>query len=156
MTYKSHQAKALASHQIADLGILVVLAGLVVWYFLDAKSASTQILNLILILPFTVITLLLCLIQFVRQLIRPPIKEPKVERVKSVIPVISLFVAYTLTLPWMGFDLGTMLFIAAFLALHGERRWLWVAGYSLSFASVASLFFAAMLPYPLPMMIFPS
>jgi putative tricarboxylic transport membrane protein len=111
---------------------------------------------LILILPFTILTMLLCLIQFFRQLVGRPIEERVVEPVKSVFPVISLFVVYTLTLPWLGFDVGTCLFIAAFLWFHGERRWVWIAGYSLSFASVTSLFFAAMLPYPMPMLLFPS
>ena len=152
----SEKRKLLGGHQIADLSVLVALAGLVVWYFLDARSASTHILNLILILPFTVLTLVLCLVQFLRQLFGPPAKEHVVEPVKSVLTVIILFIVYTLTLPWLGFDVGTCLFIGAFLWFHGEHRWLWIAGYSVSFASVASLFFAAMLPYPLPMLVFPS
>ncbi|MGK0238027.1 MAG: putative tricarboxylic transport membrane protein [Candidatus Pelagisphaera sp.] len=152
----SERRKSLTKNQIADLAVLVALASLVVWYYLDARSASTHILNLILILPFTILTLILCLIQFFRQLVGPPSEEPVVESVKSVFPVISLFVVYTLTLPWLGFDVGTCLFIGAFLWFHGERRWAWIAGYSLSFASVASLFFAAMLPYSMPMLVFPS
>ena len=152
----SEKRKPVSGYQIADLLVLIALAGLVVWYFIDARSASTHILNLILILPFTVLTLILCLIQFLRQLFSPPVKDPVVEPVKSVLTVIILFIVYTLTLPWLGFDLGTCLFIAAFLWFHGERRWPWIAGYSVSFASLASLFFAAMLPYPMPMLVFPS
>ncbi|MBT5169889.1 MAG: tripartite tricarboxylate transporter TctB family protein [Opitutales bacterium] len=150
------KVKPLTKHQIADLAILVALASLVVWYILDALSSSTQVLNLILILPFTVLTLLLCLIQFIYQLIRPSVEALSVEAVKSVLPVIALFAVYTLTLPWLGFDVGTCLFVGAFLWFHGERRWPWIVGYSLSFASIVSLFFAAMLPYPMPMLVFPS
>lgn len=152
----SEKRRILGGHQIADLSVLVALAGLVVWYFLNARSASTHVLNLILILPFTALTLILCLVQFLRQLFGPPAKERVAESVKSVLPVIILFFAYTLTLPWLGFDVGTCLFIATFLWLHGERRWPWVAGYSVSFASVVSLFFVTMLPYPMPMLVFPS
>jgi hypothetical protein len=148
--------RLLSGRQIADLLVLVALAGLVVWYFIDARSASTHILNLILILPVTVLTLILCLVQCLRQLFGPPEKERALEPVKSVLTVILLFVIYTLTLPWLGFDVGTCLFIGTFLWFHGERRWPWIGGYSVSFASVASLFFAAMLPYPLPMLVFPS
>lgn len=146
----------LGGHRIADLSVLVALASLVVWYFLDARSASAHILNLILILPFTVLTLILCLVQFLRQLFGPTAKQPVVEPAKSALPVIIIFITYTLTLPWLGFDVGTCLFIAAFLWFHGERRWPWIAGYSVSFASLASLFFATMLPYPMPMLVFPS
>jgi len=150
------KVKPLTKHQIVDLTVLVALASLVVWYFVNARSASTHILNLILILPFTVLTLFLCLIQFICQLIRPSVEAPAVESVKSVLPVISLFAVYALTLPWLGFDVGTCLFVGAFLWFHGERRWPWIVGYSLSFASVVSLFFIAMLPYPMPMLVFPS
>lgn len=152
----SEDKRLLSGRQIADLLVLVALAGLVVWYFIDARSASTHILNLILILPVTVLTLILCLVHCLRQLFGPPAKERALEPVKSVLTVILLFVIYTLTLPWLGFDVGTCLFIGTFLWFHGERRWPWIGGYSVSFASVASLFFAAMLPYPLPMLVFPS
>ena len=81
----------------------------------DARSASTHILNLILILPVTALTLLLCLIQFIRQLSSPDPEPSETEPIRSVVPVISLFVGYTLTLPWLGFDVGTALFMAAFL-----------------------------------------
>jgi hypothetical protein len=148
--------RSLNGHQLADLAVLIVLADLVIWYFMDARSASGHILNLILILPVTGLTLLLCLIQFIRQFLGHATDTGKVETVKSVLPVIGLFVTYTLTLPWLGFDVGTVLFMALFLWLHGERRLPWVLGYSLSFASLVSLFFTAMLPYPMPMLIFPS
>lgn len=147
--------KSFSGHNIADLLVIVALAGLVVWYFLDARSASTHILNLILILPVTGLILLLCLIQFIRQLMNRSSEVVAVESVKSVLPIISLFVGYTLTLPWLGFDVGTALFVALFLWLHGERRIPWVLGYSLCFASLVSLFFPAMLAYPMPMLIFP-
>lgn len=148
--------KKITGRQVADLAVLIVLAGFTLWYCLDARAASTHIVNLILILPVTALALLLCLIQFIRQLSSPDPEPSETEPIRSVVPVISLFVAYTLTLPWLGFDVGTALFMAAYLWLHGERRWPWIVGYSLCFASVASLFFAAMLPYPMPMLVFPS
>jgi putative tricarboxylic transport membrane protein len=152
----SEKRESLTGHEIADLFVLGALASLVIWYFWDAWSASSQILNMILILPFTVLTLILCSIQFFRQLIGSRPKEaPEVESVKSVFPVIGLFFVYTMTLPWLGFDVGTCLFVGGFLWFHGERRWPWILGYSSTFASVTSLFFAAMLPYPMPMLIFP-
>jgi putative tricarboxylic transport membrane protein len=145
----------LSGNRLADLIVLIALAGLVLWYCLDARSASTHVLNLIFILPVTGLTLLLCVVQFFRHFTHPA-QESSNESVRSVIPVISLFVGYTLTLPWLGFDVGTCLFIALFLWLHGERRWPWIVGYAVCFASLASLFFAAMLPYPMPMLVFPS
>ena len=62
----------------------------------------------------------------------------------------GLFSAYVLTLNWLGFDVGTALFVGAFLWLQGERRLRWLVGYSLAFALVLTLFFSRMLPYPMP------
>lgn len=139
----------------ADLVVLVILAALVSWYCLDAWNASSQILNLILILPVTVLTLALCLVQFCLQFVKPS-SEGTDGSIEGVLPVMALFAGFILTLPWLGFDGGSFLFLGSFLWLHGERRWTWILGYSLSFASAASLFFGAMLPYPMPMLLFPS
>jgi putative tricarboxylic transport membrane protein len=143
----SEKRKLLSGNQRADLVVLIALSGLVVWYFLDAYNASTHVLNLIIILPLTGMTLLLCLIQFVRQLLDRSSEQLEVESVRAVFPVISIFVAYTMTLPWLGFDVGTGIFIAVFLWLNGD---------AVCFASIVSLFFGAMLPYPMPMLVFPS
>jgi len=140
-------------HRIADSVVLLLLAGMIGLYCLDAARASWSILNLILVLPVTVIVLILCLIQFVLNVPRIRSREEPKEVVADVLPVAGLFAAYIVCLPWLGFDLGTCLFIAAFLWRQGERRWAWLAGYSISFAVVVTWFFASMLPYPMPMLI---
>ena len=73
---------------------------------------------------------------------------------RSVLPIISLFVGYVLTLGWLGFDVGTAVFVAASLWVHGERRLQWALGYAISFSVIVSLLFSTMLPYPMPMLIF--
>ncbi|MDH3531618.1 MAG: tripartite tricarboxylate transporter TctB family protein [Gammaproteobacteria bacterium] len=149
----SRQPENIDRNRIADLVVLLVLASIVVLYCIDAMRASTDVLNLILVLPVTAIVLVLCLLQFfldvqkLRQVGQPG--EPP----SAVLPVAGLFAAYVLSLPWLGFDLGTFLFLGAFLWVHGERRWSWLLGYSISFAFVLSMFFSMMLPYPMPMRI---
>jgi hypothetical protein len=69
----------------------------------------------------------------------------------SVLPVIILFAVYVLSLEWVGFDVGTVLFVASFLFLQGERRVTWLIAYSLVFGILVALFFSYMLPYPMPM-----
>lgn len=142
----------MTSHQKADLAVLVVLLFLVLGYFRDAYSASTQVLNLILILPVTGLVLVLCVIEFFNQLGHRDREVPELEPASSIIPVVSLFAMYVITLPWLGFDVGTFVFVSAFLWLHGEKRWQWTLGYGLVFASLVALFFSAMLPYPMPML----
>ena len=143
-------------YRIADLAVLLVLASLVILYGFDAYRASSDVLNLILVLPVIAIVLALCLVQFVIEMRDVKAKAPARESVGDVAPVIGLFAAYVLTLQWLGFDIGTMLFVAAFLWLQGERRWRWLIGYSISLSFGLALFFSAMLPYPMPMLILQS
>ena len=143
-------------HQFADLIILLALAGIATWYLFDAYQASTHIINLILIAPATIVVFVLCLLEFIRQ-IKGNRSEPKeLESVASVLPVITLFIVYVLTLRWLGFDFGTFIFISLFLYLHSERHWAWLLGYSLVFSFLAVFAFSKMLPYPMPMLILPT
>ena len=149
----NRQSGSVNKHRITDLFVLLVLAGLVTLYCVDAVGASRNIYNLILVLPVTGLVLVLCLAQFVISLraVRSP-TEPK-ESVTHIIPVVTMFAVYILTLPWLGFDVGTFLFIAVFLWVHGERRWTWLLGYSIAFSFLVAIFFSKMLPYPMPMLI---
>ena len=161
----------LTAHQIADFCLILVLASLAMVYLYDAYSASSHIMNLILILPVTVILLVLCIYEFVGQCLSnqqasiqingenehlKDSPEPSRESLSTVMPVILMFVFYVLTLEWLGFDFGTFLFVSVFLRYHGEIRWLWVIGYGFAFSLSTALFFSTMLPYPMPMLILQS
>ncbi len=139
--------------RIADLAVLLVLAGLSALYCYDAVSASTHIYNLILVLPLTALVIAICLAQFVVILREEAPPAEPAGRAADAGPVMLLFAAYVLSLNWLGFDVGTCLFIAAFLYLQGERRWPWLIGYSVAFAFIVTLFFSAMLPYPMPTLV---
>lgn len=143
-------------HRIADLFVLLVLASLVGLYGIDAIRASRSLYNLIFVLPVTGLVLLLCLAQFVAGAPKIRTVAEEQEPIAHVVPVVALFAAYVLSLHWIGFDVGTLLFLAVFLWLHGERRWPWLLGYSIGFASLVSIFFSKMLPYPMPMLILTS
>lgn len=71
------------------------------------------------------------------------------------LPAIALFVGYVATLPWLGLDVGTFVFIALFLKLGGEGKWQWILAYALAFSLGASLFFSTMLPYDMPLLLIP-
>jgi hypothetical protein len=116
-------------------------------------------LNLILVLPLSVIVFVLCSVQFILNVprVRSAVEHEEPESAEpplaDVLPVASLFAAYILTLRWLGFDVGTCIFIAGFLWLQGERRWPWLLGYSFGFAFAIAEFFARMLPYAMPMLV---
>lgn len=139
--------------RVGDLVVLLALAGLVILYGFDTYIASSDVLNLILVLPVISIVLALCAAQFIIELREIKDEAPARDSVADVAPVIGLFAAYVLTLEWLGFDIGTTLFMAAFLWRQGERRWRWLVGYSISLGFGLAMFFSAMLPYPMPMLI---
>jgi hypothetical protein len=139
--------------QLADFVILLVLAGLVCVYCLDAIRASTHILNLIFVVPITTIVLVLCLVEFFVGAPNKFTTEPVSETVTQILPVVGLFTGYVVSLQWLGFDVGTFVFLAAFLFLHGERRLAWLLGYSISIAWLLSVSFSKLLPYPMPLLI---
>jgi putative tricarboxylic transport membrane protein len=139
--------------RVSDCIVLLVLASLVVLYGYDAYSASSDVLNLILVLPVIATVLVLCLAQFVVELRQANTETPVRDSMLDTAPVIGLFTFYVLTLEWLGFDIGTAVFVGAFLWLQGERRMRWLFAYSISLGFGLAMFFSTMLPYPMPMLI---
>lgn len=141
---------------VGQLCMLLGLAGFTLWYLSDAIRVSFTTPNLLLILPVAVAVLILCIAELVMNLKNGNLFEPvEDEPIKEILPIIVLFAVYVLTLPWLGFDLGSILFVAIFLRMKNERNWFWVLGYSISFGLAIALFFALMLPYPMPMTFLP-
>jgi putative tricarboxylic transport membrane protein len=134
--------------------VILCLATFVLWYAIDTHRASSSIENIVLILPVVAIVLCLCLYEFFTQ--KDMQDESPKEGFSSVIPVMILFTLYILTLEYLGFDVGTVLFLGLFLYFHGEKRLAWILGYSLVYGFVIAYFFSFMLPYPMPMMLLPT
>ncbi|MDR5907178.1 tripartite tricarboxylate transporter TctB family protein [Franzmannia qiaohouensis] len=137
-----------------DLLVLMALAGFTLWYLFDAISVSSAVQNLLLILPLALIVLSIVLLELVIRLRKGTLLvRPDAEPLRQTLPVVGLFAAYVISLETLGFDVATVLFIAAFLVLKGERNWLLLGGYSLAFGFGVAFFFALMLPYPMHMLI---
>lgn len=146
-------ATDIRKRKIADLVLLAILATLTIVYCFDAINASTHIYNLILVVPVAAIVVALCAIQFFISLRSDNTEMAENEPITDVLPSMGLFAFYVLSLNWLGFDVGTFLFVGAFLWLQGERRWFWLVAYSLTFAMALALFFSKMLPYPMPLLL---
>ncbi|MBD3897961.1 tripartite tricarboxylate transporter TctB family protein [Halomonas sp. ML-15] len=137
-----------------DLLVLMALAGFTLWYLFDAIRVSSAVQNLLLILPLALIVLTIVLLELVVRLRKGTLlARPEDEPLRQTLPVVGLFAAYVISLETLGFDVATVLFIAAFLVLKGERNWLLLGGYSLAFGFGVAFFFALMLPYPMHMLI---
>jgi hypothetical protein len=139
-----------------DLLVLMALAGFSLWYLLDAIRVSSSVQNLLLILPLSIVVLVMAALEVGLRVKKGTLlfrEETEGEPLHRTLPVVGLFAAYVLSLETLGFDVATVLFIAAFLMLKGERHWLLLGGYSLAFGFGVAFFFAQMLPYPMHMLI---
>ncbi|SDJ68175.1 tripartite tricarboxylate transporter TctB family protein [Billgrantia gudaonensis] len=139
-----------------DLSILMALAVFTLWYLMDAIRVSSSVQNLLLILPLSLVVLAIVALEVVLRVKRGTLLqrlEEEAEPLHRTLPVVGLFAAYVISLETVGFDVATVLFVAAFLVLKGERKWPLLAGYSLAFGFGVAFFFAQMLPYPMHMLI---
>ncbi|QTF90906.1 tripartite tricarboxylate transporter TctB family protein [Halomonas sp. BM-2019] len=138
-----------------DLLVLMALAGFTLWYLMDAIRVSSAVQNLLLILPLSLVVLGIVLLELAMRwrqgtlLARPEADEP----LFKTLPVVALFAAYVISLETLGFDIATVLFIALFLVMKGERNWPLLVAFSLAFGFGVAFFFAYMLPYPMPMLL---
>ncbi|RUR33794.1 tripartite tricarboxylate transporter TctB family protein [Vreelandella nanhaiensis] len=141
-----------------DFLVLIGLASFTLWYLLDAISVSAQPQNLLLILPLSVIVLFIIAIELVLRLKQGTLFSISAdeEPLHHTLPVVVLFGAYVLSLDTLGFDVATVMFIALFLILKGERNWLAVVGFSAAFGLAVAFFFSQMLPYPMTLLLLPS
>lgn len=149
---------SLSKEKIANSIVILCLAAFVIWYGINTYNASSSLENNILILPVAIITLCLCIYEFfkTKEENDNQTQENEKDDVLAVLPVMVLFTLYIVTLEYLGFDVGTVLFLAVFLFYHGERRLPWLIGYSLVYGIAIAYFFSVMLPYPMPMSIFPT
>ncbi|WP_024953725.1 tripartite tricarboxylate transporter TctB family protein [Sulfurospirillum arcachonense] len=139
-----------------NFGVLLAVTFFILWYLYDAYKALASIENLILIGPIAIVTLGLCAAEFIRYLREDEKTDSKKESIRDVLPAMVIFSGYILSLEYLGFDIGTTLFTAIFLKVHGEKNWKLIVIYSLLFGFLVPYFFSQMLPYPMPMSILPT
>ncbi|MGR3273332.1 hypothetical protein DU478_17675 [Thalassococcus profundi] len=143
------------------LALLVVLAGITVWYLHDAWSASSRVKNLILVLPASILALLLAAGIALGVILRPALgkAEPEAEEADTApvgyrdrfypLILMAIFALYILTLSVTGFDVGSALFVFVALIVDGERRPIFLFLYPVVLAAFCTLLFRWLLPYPM-------
>lgn len=105
------------------------------WSVLDASRRTTDWL---LILPVAVIGVTALAVAAFRDLRdtrdarrdAAPAARPTVARGsndRASLGLVLAVLAFALAIPWLGFDVGTLVFVAVALLVQGERRW-WVIG----------------------------
>ncbi len=148
---------------VGHLLLVLFIAGSVSWYFFDAYTASSNIQNIILIAPASLLAIVLCLVILYqiftaqtektasRQMLasqhnastskdafRKPVQclLTRMGRYR-IFAFIIAFGLYVGLLERIGFDIATYLFIGTIMALQGERHIGIIVAYSLVFGTLA-------------------
>ncbi|MDQ7730386.1 tripartite tricarboxylate transporter TctB family protein [Halomonas sp. SpR8] len=140
-----------------DFIVLMGLAGFTLWYLSDAIRVSASTQNLLLILPLSIIVLVIIAFELILRIKHGSLfRRSEEEPLRQTLPVVGLFAAYVMSLEILGFDIATVVFLALFLILKGERNWLLLGGFSVAFGLGVAFFFSQMLPYPMTLLLLPS
>lgn len=134
------------------LVLVCLIAAATALYLRDAIAASDRAENLILILPAAVLALGLCLIVAVIALLGTHERQEKPPLGNTPV-LMGLFALYIVTLPALGLDVGSALFVAAAMLADGERRPVMLLAVPVTFAAAATVLFGALIPYPLPTLV---
>ena len=150
--------RSLSLDKCVNFGVLLAVSLFISWYLYDAYTALASIENLIMVGPIALLTLGLCIAELIRYLREDEreVDNSNKENIRDVFPAMLIFTGYILSLEYLGFDIGTTLFTAIFLKVHGEKRWTLILLYSLLFGFLVPYFFSQMLPYPMPMSLLPT
>ena len=153
------------------LAFVLFMAAFCAWFWLDARAASTNVQNLLVIQPAAIFALLLCAAIAIRLVkieridtagSNPEKPAPAASVLRALwragelrgILIAALLGAYVFGVLLAGFDLATFLFLAAGMFLLGERRPLFLGGFSALFALALSYGFKVMLSVPVPTLLF--
>lgn len=146
---------------VVDVPHFLFLTGLVgfcTWYFFDAYTASDTLENLLLIEPAVIAAVILYFV-ILRDVIwvvpdpdvvttgRPPLSILVRTRIFGGM---ALLIAYVALMGVIGFDVATVVYVAATLALLGERRPVMLVALPLVFGLLVVYGFRQMVTVPVP------
>ncbi|HEY9211577.1 MAG TPA: hypothetical protein VIQ29_01850 [Ancylobacter sp.] len=147
------------------LALVTLIAAFIIWYILDARSVSLSINNLLLVQPVAIFALAMYLFIvpqcFHKVDARETAKKPaELDPLSPILPsersdVIKMAALgaslglMVFLLDVIGFDIAMFLFVAAAMAICGERRPLHLLLFSLTVTVVAIYGFRALIPFPM-------
>ncbi len=152
------------------LAFVTVLLVLTAFYLAEVLSVSRHINNTILVQPFSILVMGLCLLVMIGTVHferidvdggggeETPSKksdsgQSRGDMIRSIVLLGGLGV-YVVVYSLIGLDTATFLFVAGALLLLGERRPLFTLLYAAIFTAIVAGGARWMLPYPMPMLIF--
>ncbi|WP_051231568.1 tripartite tricarboxylate transporter TctB family protein [Stutzerimonas azotifigens] len=124
------EEKSRSASDIGGILLPLALAAGFAFYALDVYRKARGVTDWMLIVPTAavgVLALLFIMSQVLRRQARKQTEQAgrSNESIRPALGFMALLLAYACTLPYIGFDVATFLFLALALRLQGERRW-WV------------------------------
>jgi putative tricarboxylic transport membrane protein len=155
------------------VGFVAVILAFLAWYLADASVASPTFSNLILIAPVGAVAIVLAILIgaleiFGHRAVARAIRLERVERtehgpsrfrsgsIRSIMLLMGSFALFVSAIPYLGFDIGSFVFIAATLWLLGERRILFILVVALCVSAAISLAALTLVTVPVPLQIAPA
>ena len=153
-------------HVIVDAPHVAFVSAIVAfcaWYLVDARGASINVQNLLLIEPTSILVFVLYVF-ILRDAVTverldslaamPAVREPMTPRFRRrIFGAMALLGLYVLTMAEIGFDVATFLYVLATLLLLGERRVMVLLLVPLLFCAIAIYAFGTMLSLPIPLLL---
>ena len=144
--------------RIARAIFATALAGFTLWYLHDARANSSDFVDLLLVQPVAIFILILYPFVFYSAIRTPVSRAPENQLTRKtatrIFGSMILLSAYAGTLPFLGVDVATPLYVVLVLLLLGERRPLVLIAIPLIFTALVILAFNWLLQMPLPMLFF--
>ena len=155
------EATPAKSWPIGALLFALALALAMVGYALDVASKSRGIADTILIVPAAavgVVAFVFCVVEDIARARRTEIATEDAvadaAQTRASLAFMALLAAYVAAIPYAGFDAATLVFLAAALALQGERRPVRLLAYALLVTLPVTWIFVELLRVRLPTLLF--
>lgn len=139
------------------LALLVLIAGTIITYLLDARAVSTRMTNLLLVQPLSIVALILVAFILPDIFVRPDTEDAKRHEGETPADLGRYFALMgglgllAFLMERIGFDIATFLFMVFAMAVCGERRWLVNIVFSAVFTVLLIYGYGAITPFPFPL-----
>jgi hypothetical protein len=139
---------------LPHLLVLLAIAGFCAWYLLDARAASSDAQNLLLIEPAALLAFVFSAFILRDIFTLAPVERPILapETLGRIAGSMLLLAAYVAAMGFVGFDIATAIYVFASLRLLGERRIGVLLGVPILFAAVTITAFKAVISLPMPLL----
>lgn len=136
-------------------------AAFALWYTFDAYGASSNIQNLLFVVPVSALAITVCLGLIAKDMPKLRIEQGEKDTTAwafkdhfAVPAYCAASVLYVIAMPYAGFDVATAFFVAAGMAIQSERRWWLLVVFPIAVGLASTYAMRALMSFPIPTLFF--